>query len=372
MIQLKIRSKTNTWNDYFSVSSQQTESSKTYESRINISSTSVYVLNCLFNKCVSNSYGGALASSATEMLLIESSLFHSCSSSAIYGGAIYFENANNGQCILNIICSFNCTSTLMNSNSWGQFAYVIIKNQIGCKNYANYTSIVHTNSKNINSLNTLRLQYGTISVPSTNISGNECGKRPGILCSPVSSSELNSPCIIKYSSFVNNTASSCDCIYFENTGAKKEMRYCNVIRNSQILAAQGTIYSDGSLIIEESCILENNASHVFFQNSGSTYSITISNCTTDAITKYSGGFIIDKTAGNSFINGLIHIETWNCHSSFDSVNGLTVHPIKGSKKKRIICFTNGDYYKCMRNGYNIDMLRYMQYISMISINTYNS
>jgi hypothetical protein len=104
------------------------------------------------------------------------------------------------------------------------------------------------------------------------------------------------------------------------TGAKIEMKNCNILRNTQgSLSSEGTIYTYGNLMIENSCILENKATYIFYATSSGI--ITLSNCTVDG-TGNTGSLIIQNTVTKSFILALNHLSTGNCETEYDVVGTL--------------------------------------------------
>jgi hypothetical protein len=308
------------WNDYFSGTSIETTLSGEHKTRQNPSVSSVYVLNCLFKECTSGSNGGALYCTSVTSLLIESSSFFSCKTSSSQGGAIYFYNGNS-QCVLYGVCGYDCCSTYASGRSFFQFAYILVNNGASSKNYVNYSSTSHCVNERSNSYNTYELEYGKICCPSINISMNKCYRHSGILASPFTDSNSVTSSM-SYSSFVNNTSSESSCIYFHRGGTNHEMKCCNILRNTQCTSTYGLLLTETNLMIEDSCILENTATYIFYFYY-SSYSITLSNCTVDKTTN-NQNLIIRKTVTKSFIHGLNHMSTQNCHSEYDSVGTLTV------------------------------------------------
>jgi hypothetical protein len=144
------------------------------------------------------------------------------------------------------------------------------------------------------------------------------------------------------------------------SGAKYEIKSCNIIRNSQVTVNYyGIITTWGNTMIEDSCILENNATPIFYTAS-SSYRITLSNCTVDS-TSNNGYLITQNTATKSFILALNHMSTQNCHSEYDVVGYLTPitpHP----SKKQIHCFTGQNIFLLIRNE---------DVVSLISILIFN-
>jgi hypothetical protein len=325
------------WADYFTGSPTLIQSKK-YGTSQTLSGTDVHVLNCLFRSITSESNGGALScSTSLTNLLIETTSFFSCKTSG-YGGAIYFVNKGSGQCVLYKICGYDCCTT---SSSHGQFTCIEMNNADSSKNYVNYSSISRCVNENSSSYHTLRHLYGQIHCPLVNITMNKCYYRSGIYCVPFSDSN-SVTCSLSYSTFANNNATYSICILLESSNSKYEIKSCNILRNTQGSPnSEGTIYTWGNLIIEDSCILENNANYIFYVTS-SSYSITLSNCTVDK-TSNNRNLIIQNTVTKSFILALNHMSTRNCHSEYDSVGTLTpiTQPLSPSKKQKL-------YYSCER------------------------
>jgi hypothetical protein len=292
--------------DYYFTGSPSTYGSKEYGTRQTPSVASVYVLNCLFRSITSTNEGGALCCTSATYFLIESSSFFTCKTESKNGGAIYFCNSGSGQCVLHEVCSNNCCST---GGTHGLFAYIEVNNDVSSKNYFNYSSIarsVHSQPRH-----TLSLINGKIFCQSVNISMNECDCRSGIYCQPFYNS-YSVTCSLSYSTFADNNEKSHICIYFNTRNAVFEIKSCNIIRNTQISSSYGTILARGNLMIEDSCILENNAYCIFYTDS-SSYKITLSNCTVDS-TSSDGNLIIRNTITKIFILALNHMSTQNCNA----------------------------------------------------------
>jgi hypothetical protein len=301
----------NDWADYFTGTPtliQKTE----YGERQTPSNTDVYVLSCLFKSITSTSSGGALYCNSVTYFLVESSSFFSCKTSSSTGGAIYFTNGG-GQSVLIKVCGYDCYITCSGS-SYGQFIYTYVSNSASNMNYLNYSSITRCVNENTNSQYTIHLFCGKIICPSVNSSMNKCYTRSGIY---IESNVYT--CSSSYSSFADNIATGHTCVRFYYGG---EIKSCNILRNSQVsLDTEGTIYTNGNLKIENSCILDNKATYIFRVQS-SSYTITISNCTVDS-TLNNGCLTIQNTVTKSFILALNHMSTQNCHSEYDSFGTLT-------------------------------------------------
>jgi hypothetical protein len=326
------------WDDYFPETSKNILNSQTYTSRQTPSGTGVYVSNCLFNSIASTSdHGGALyCYDSATYFLVESSSFFSCKTSGGHGGAIYFINRNNGQCVLDGVCCYDCCSTYTNVPHF-QCVYTSVKSAALNKNYANYTSISRCVNQNSNSLYTFDFDWGRICFSSFNLSLNKCSGKT-IYCHPVSDSS-SVTCSFSYSTFADNIVTDCTCIMLWAPGAKHEIKSCNILRNTQgSLDSEGTIYTRGNVMIEDSCILENEATNVFCQES--SYTITLSNCTVDS-TSNNGYLTTQNTITKSFIYALNHMSTQNCHSEYDTA--AILQPPSPSKKQ-IHCCTCGKLF----------------------------
>jgi hypothetical protein len=300
----------------------------------------VSVLNCLFNYIKSTSNGGALYCTSNYLLAVSSSFF-SCNASAEYGGAIYFNNAVSGECILHGLCGNGCCTT-HTSSAWGQFAWITVKNDASSKNYINYSSISRCGDSNSDARQTLRHENGKDFCQSVNISMSKCVYRSGIICTPNKDS-ISVTCSLSYSTFADNNASIYNCISCYSEVVKFEINFCNILRNKQVtLYQEGTIFTIGNLMIKNSCILENEATYIFYRYS-SSYSITLSNCTVDKTT-CNQNLIIQSTVSKSFILALDHMSTQNCHSEYDSVGSLTVIPCVSRPTKRVFCHTCENYH----------------------------
>jgi hypothetical protein len=315
------------WSDYFTGSPTH-YNSQTYDSRPTLSGTNVYISNCLFRSITSTGEGGALYCTSVTCFLVESTSFFSCKSSKSHGGAIYFYNSG-GQCVLHEVCGYDC------SNLHSTFAYIQVNDAASSKIYIDYSSIANCVNSDSGSY-TLCLVYGNISCPSVNMSVNKCGYRT-IYCWPFVDSN-SVICSFSYSSFTDNIATIQTCFFLYRTGPKYEIKNCNILRNTQVSSSEGTISTWGNLMIEDSCILENTATYIFYTSS---CTITLSNCTVDKTTK-NGNLVTQNTVTKSFIHALNHMSTRNCHSEYDSAGTLTpILQSPSSSRKQIRCYTYG-------------------------------
>jgi hypothetical protein len=342
------------WSDYFTGSPTiiQTQTAQTP------SGTSVHVLNSLFRSITSSDRGAALLCTSVTYLLIESSSFFSCRTSYNYGGTICFYNSG-GQCVLHEVCGYDCCSTYTGGNAHDQFSYTKVKNDASSKNYVNYSSIIRCVNDNSNSYHTMRHYYGKQYYQSFNLSMNKCYGRVTYYY-PYSDSNY-ATCSLLYSTFADNIASGHTFITLETSGAKYEIKYCNILRNTQAnLGSCGTFYIYAYLNVEDSCILENKANYIFY-HAFSSYTTTISRCTVDK-TASTGNVIFQNTVTKSFILALNHMSTRNCYSEYDSVGTLTpITQPSSLKKQKLYCSCEKFFLQ----------LRLRDVVSLISILIFN-
>jgi hypothetical protein len=169
---------------------------------------------------------------------------------------------------------------------------------------------------------------------------NKISHMSAIYCDPFINSN-SATCLLSYSSFADNNAFRYNCIWLTNSGAKYEMKCCNILRNTQVeLNSYGTVFTRGNMNIYDSCILGNKATYIFNPDS-SSYTITLLNCTVDS-TNHTNGFVLTNTITKSFIHALNHMSTANCQSEYDSVGALTVIPLSYN----IICICTCKIYHC--------------------------
>jgi hypothetical protein len=324
----------NAWDDFFPGTGTNVLQNE-YTSWQNVSGTNVHITDCLFRSITSSSNGGAVYCTSATYFLVESTTFFTCKATSSYGGAIYFYNTNNGQCVLHKVCGNDCIA------SSGQFVYNYVYNMDSSKNYINYSSITRCVNQNKGSWYTVCLVNGKNCCPSMNISMNQCDGRSAICLHPYTASS-NALCSLTYSTFADNKAPQYNCIGLWNKCPNHEIKYCNILRNTQYLNKEGIIRVENSMTIENSCILENNATYIFY----TAYTITLSNCTVDK-TSRSGSLIIQNTVTKSFIHALNHISTWKCHSEYDAVGILTpITPLHSSSKTMQNCYTYNNMFLC--------------------------
>jgi hypothetical protein len=295
-------------------------------------------------------------------LLVEQTSFISCKTTSSYGGGIYFYSTTNGECILSKICGFDCSSKY-SSGGEGQFTYIYTRNSPTFKNHLNDSSITHSLNGYTGTLSAIFLWYGNILCPSVNSTNNVCYYYTALrtVPTPGTGSPTSETCCISYSSIVNNTASGHICIMIDRTSTSQRIDTCNIINNKQSTSSFAIIYSNGNLLIKDSCIIGNDENNKIFYVSSCR--ITLSNCTIDdgvfTNGRYSGDVTVIKTITKPFINALSHISTYHCDSYYDSYGTLTGKPNVPSKTSR--CFMSCDS-KYQTN----DLLSYMKFMFLLT------
>ena len=109
----------------------------------------IYISNSFFHDCTSDSSGGAVSSESTsvERIFIEETTFETCKTTNLFGGGIFFNNDENGECAIYRTCGFNCSVLCPAEEipddeiSGGQFACMSVKNDETYKNEINESTI---------------------------------------------------------------------------------------------------------------------------------------------------------------------------------------------------------------------------------------
>jgi hypothetical protein len=114
-------------------------------------------------------------------------------------------------------------------------------------------------------------------------------------------------------------------------------------------------------MIENSCILDNRAPYIFYQES--SYTITVSNCTLDKTTN-NQNLVIQNTVTKSFILALNHMSTRNCNSGYDSAGILTpITPIpSSSNKQKVYCTYRILFYQPQGSFVSLSSLLFIIFI----------
>ena len=312
------------------------------------SSTNIYVFGCEFVECSSSSSaGGAIrvSSSSSTKMLVEKSTFYRCKTTGYYSGAISF--GTEGNCVLSEICSFECCTT---TDHQFQFAKIWCTNSKEYINRLNDSTI--SRSINDNSGTSFDPYHGVVTLTNNNFSLNNCKFRPCCWLDPTEETTFT----YCYNTDSNNTAELWQITVFVNYNGGFEIKFCNIIKNEILnrTAEGGIIYTNRNLTIRDSCILENKATCILYEDSYSRYryTITVSNCTLDEdfeLKKESYVTITNK-AKSSFIHALNHLSTGNCEAKYDVVGSLT--PNGFTEKRRNDIQTQIAYWKTKQNELN--------------------
>lgn len=278
---------------------------------LNVQSTSLYVLSCLFSNCTVSDRGAAIKFSQTGNFLVEFSIFLYCSvgDEEFDGGAIYAGNSN---CTLNRVCCFDCCA--IGNGAWGQSVRFDLKTS---KN----SGIILQSSMNSDNKQEegfgaqICMLYANQNCTSLNVSNSKVS--------------YDSEAIMAFCSLNSNSARYYGCVHLDSS-ISLAIKQCNIIKNTKGDSEDGIIrYTNNThnSSIIDCCILENEGSGSWklFWSSGDT-SIIIRNSTLPPSTEYEtyGSVIIESTAKLSFIHGFVRTAyDPYCQAGQDSVDGLT-------------------------------------------------
>ena len=280
---------------------------------------SSWILDCNFINIQDHEGTGSAisfsSSSPSNKLLVEHSIFNTCSTSYYHGGAIYI--AEEGECVLSSVCGVKCYT---GDGYYGQLCYVEVTAEDSCKNHIIDSSA--TSSQQTDTYDTLSHHKGNVSCKGVNVSNNKVYRYSGIFIEyPLKST-------VSFSSFRNNNATDYVCIIF-CYDELHEMSYSNVIENSHPAPNYGIIETRETSLEMNHCSIFGNclaeSGMVFYANSET--SITCTNCSIpdDQKVKSSGSVTFDDEPTESFINYYEYLELDSCKAGLDSWG--TLYPI---------------------------------------------
>lgn len=231
--------------------------------------------------------------SVTKLIVSQTS-FTSCKTSNQYAGAIYYNNGAGVQCIISKICSFQCASTFSSAgSSRGQFAYIIIKDDIWSINQINDSSIARSRNESTTSEEALCLNRGKITVSLVNLTNNKCARYTALYCIPyriLGKAQSYITCNISYTFIVNNTAIGYSCICLDYPESSQCIDTCNIINNEQSSTTGAMIRTSAQLYIKSSCIIGNNKGKLLLDEAFSECNIILTNSTFDNDVKTSSRY----------------------------------------------------------------------------------
>ena len=324
----------------------------------------VWISNCVFYGCSNSECGGAFSSTSIERVFFEESTFFGCTTKGRMGGAIYFVNEENGQCVISRTSSEYCQTQCVDS-AGGQFAYISTKRDTSYKNEVNESIITKSQMSSEYSMYALELRLSRIICSSINITYNTCNYYPALFSYPSEDADAIT-CFIVCASIVNNSAQKLKsqtyygygCIYIGNSMSRQLILTSNILYNKhEFLDDESTICSYAYLFINESCILDNEAKYLFYQGNGESQ-IIITGCILDGdFNTYSrhlgwnrvvggDGVVIISTKEYSLNDASIDIINENCSTFYDSFVSVE------KTKKVITCFcrkTNNAVFVFLQN-----------------------
>ena len=297
----------------------------------------IFVVNSFFNLFSVSAYGGCIRidNSASDALIEETSFTQLSSSN--YAVALYLYTVN---IVYNKICGYDIKTSVSNSELFDQ---VYVTDSFDNKDRINLSSIAYINAPS--GYYSLSHGNGQIIMNSLNISNNKCTQRSAINCgSSKKSGEVTA--LFSYSTFVNNSATSgYSCLYFYRGSSdyNYKMQSCNVISNKQTSNSYGLISSYSPITINNTCILNNEATLVIAVYNN--FRMTLIDTFFDKENAKIGTIVVENGPATSFINALVMHETGKCIASFDSFGKLTAAL---SKQRKSICYKSPCH---IRRGY---------------------
>ena len=294
------------WNENFPDESFDSEFSFENSHLSPSSNKRVYVHDSFFSDLNGESQGGAIyfsSSSSSSKLLVESSSFHGCSTTTQAGAIFFFYE---GSCIYSKVCGTSCSSS---GNNWGKFDYIWVTNNINNPNYIKDSSICSSLSDS--GYGIVCHLYGTCFVISMNSTDNRCSQVSSFYYCATSSAIF----IMKHSSISGNNATIDRCFFFQNS-AQFNVEFSNILFNKHPIGSSlGLIYSHGSFLLKECCIVGNEGNPIF-HNAGTSF--TINNCTIDesSLSKTSGSVSFTNQISSSFVHSLIHLSSGSCQAQY--------------------------------------------------------
>lgn len=153
------------------------------------------------------------------------------------------------------------------------------------------------------------LYYGNIGIYSTNISKN--------IAYGWSGARLEYPSdigVVNYSTFEGNVADKgfiCLGHHLHTSSSYKDYM-CNIVANNQSDSRFGTIYSVGSLTIENCTVLGPHGNGKAFSANDNNVPVHIINCNIDEFSTYSGSYTTSGIKITNSLNILSHLSTYQC------------------------------------------------------------
>ena len=319
----------------------------------------IYVAQSFFTSFSVSYTGGCIKVEDNSIdVLLEESYFTNISSST-WGLAVSFNVRN---VVYNKICGVDCKATTPNYSEI--FDRAQTPDNIDNMNHANLSSFASIKDLG-QSIWILSRRYGQIILESTNVSFNECTRCSALGCYLSYRSGVISS-LISFCSFSNNSATSYNMILFDsnNQYIKNKIEACNIINNKQKTNDKGLISSESELIINDTCILNNDATLIV--SVYNSYSMTIMNSYSDHPSYKTGIVAFETWAEDIFINAIVMFNTGKCIASFDSFGSITATE---KRKRKSHCYKSA--CSCEKSGLLNRSTRFILCILMIQMRPSN-
>ena len=220
------------FDDFFSINSFLLQNPN---KRITKSYFQTYIYNSIFTSLFFNGNGGAISyNNVIIELLIENCIFFECGAND-FGGAISFLCSNNGGCVLNKVCGFQCYILNTNNMQGGQFSFINTNNNK--INEVHFTSITKCYNSTIGSKNNvILLKSGEQIIKNLNSSSNSLMRYSGFSIHQSVSSNIS------FCTIINNKVSNEIVLWFYQ--GIHNVYYLNIIKNNS--PSWGIVTLDGT------------------------------------------------------------------------------------------------------------------------------
>lgn len=206
------------------------------------------MFHCSFILQVVNGAIKFSGSSASTKLLIESTLFDSCSSSTA-GGSLYYTT---GECIQEFVCYYN-TSSLSSHQAFSTFL------SSNLRNFAKFSSI--SRSGRLDKDRCINPDSSMVQIDNFNMSYVVGNGNPTY---DIDGASANS--FIQYTEFMNITQNYEGlCQFNYNNGADFKITNCNFLKNKGLKNPIGyLLFCPASTTVDNCCFKENNCQYAFY------------------------------------------------------------------------------------------------------------
>lgn len=265
-------------------------------------SSNYYIYHCEFIKQVTN--GAVLFSSTTNdtKLLIEDTLFASCS--ATNCGSLVFSS--NGQCVLNRVCGFRSKA-----EKYYQFCHIKVTPDDNFQNKIIQSSISYSGDNSDTGSHCIKTMFGELLYKYLNISFTRIYQVSNF---QIQASGDNSAVI--FSNFVNNSKnnqSSASYFYSQYVLKNASHAHCNLISISGPATFSGLVGSENVYLkVSNCCFYDIEGYNRYFYTKGPISRIEANRCFFDQYFGTNETVTIENNLTESSFVSIMQIKTDNC------------------------------------------------------------